>query len=252
VAAWSGFHAAVEQLEPFRCAGTVAGRAVAPTFLRHADEQTVAAVAALNQTMASGLLRDVDFRTWGVLGCIQCPGRAVAAWNFERFKTEGAWGVSPHIIPHRCLHSLSGTLSLALKCEGPNFGIGEPETLLPLALAWLAQGRVPGIWVALTAVDPERPPNPEVPTATPGTVVHALTLALVRETASAQLRLRLRHGPPGPDRSWDLSRLETWLLGHVAGDWHLTGGLAIERSGTLPRIPDGAHLCVAGLQEVRS
>lgn len=249
VAAWSWFSTPVEQLEPHRQPGTVAGNVLSAAFLRHADEQTVAAVAALVQAIPQ--VRETAFRTWGVLGCNHQPGRATVACNFARYAKEGAWGVSPHIVPHRCLHSLSGTLSLALKCEGPNFGVGEPETLLPLALAWLTQGRVPGLWLALTSIDPELPPLPDTTTPTPGSVVHALVLALT-PAGVAPLRLRLRPVPTAlPPSAWALPRVEAWLAGREAGDWALPGGLVLERHAGAPRVPAAARLLVGNLQEVR-
>jgi hypothetical protein len=234
---------------------------VGATFLRHADEQTIVAVAALKQATAQ--LGETDFRSWGVLGCNQRPGRAIAAWNFARYGTEGAWGVSPHIVPHRCLHSLSGALTLLLKCEGPNFGVGEPEGVLPLALSWLAQNRAPGLWIALTDLDPELPPNPEVPTAAPGTLIHALVLALqpvstppapkTPAPSAAPLRLRLRSLPTDAVAPrWDVSRVEAWLGGHVPGDWILPGGMLVERTGNLPRSAAGSRLLTGRLQEIRS
>jgi hypothetical protein len=88
----------------------------------------------------------------------------------HRFREEGAWGISPHLIPHRSLHAVSGTLSLALKIYGPNFGVGggpqaESEGLAAAA-ALAAGGELPGVWAVLTGYDPEAiPPDPTAPTA---------------------------------------------------------------------------------------
>jgi hypothetical protein len=51
-------------------------------------------------------------------------GRDMIGQAVSDFIREGAWGVSPHVIPHRSLHSTSGTITLALDCRGPNYGIG--------------------------------------------------------------------------------------------------------------------------------
>jgi hypothetical protein len=73
----------------------------------------------------------------------------------------GAWGVSPHLIPHRTLHSLSGTISQALGIHGPNLGVGGgPESaveIMHVAGVFLAEGRFPGLWVVLSGWDPEPP-----------------------------------------------------------------------------------------------
>jgi hypothetical protein len=90
----------------------------------------------------------------------------------QRFAAEGAWGVSPHLIPHRSRHSISGTVSQALKIHGPNFGVGggpggTVEVLLA-ATALLEGKRLPGVWIVLTCLDPESPPD-EAGRLAPGT-----------------------------------------------------------------------------------
>jgi hypothetical protein len=116
----------------------------------------------------------------------------------KRFAAEGAWGVSPHLIPHRSLHAISGTVSLALKMHGPNFGVGggpraAAEVLLSAA-AMLTCRKLPGVWVVLTAQDPEGPPD-EAGRHAPGTCFAALALALVpAQPGWPGIRLRLTHG----------------------------------------------------------
>src|SRR5439155_169645 len=72
-------------------------------------------------------------------------------------------GISPHFIPHRSQHAVSGTVSQALKIHGPNFGTGggpggAVEALL--AGAVLLEGdRLPGVWVVLTGWEPELVPD---------------------------------------------------------------------------------------------
>src|SRR5438067_465552 len=74
-------------------------------------------------------------------------------------------GLSPHFIPHRSQHAISGTISQALKIHGPNFGAGggpgaAAEALLAGAVL-LEGSRLPGVWVVLTGWDPEYVPDPE-------------------------------------------------------------------------------------------
>jgi hypothetical protein len=135
------------------------GEALPPSFLKHADEQTVVGLAAVFQAIHRFGLVGNSFTDWGVLAGPRFLGRACLAVALQRFALEGAWGVSPHLIPHRSLHSISGTVSQALSIHGPNIGVGggpagAAETLLAAA-ALLSDGRLPGVWVVLTGWDPE-------------------------------------------------------------------------------------------------
>jgi hypothetical protein len=60
------------------------------------------------------------------------------------------------------LHSLSGTVSQALKIHGPNYGVGGGSQAAAEALiaagALLADEEVPGVWVVLTGFEPELVP----------------------------------------------------------------------------------------------
>jgi hypothetical protein len=133
--------------------------ALPPNFLKHADEQTIVGMAAVYQAIQRGRLNGRRFTDWGVVAGPRFLGRATMAVALQRFVLEGAWGVSPHLIPHRSLHSISGTVSQALAIHGPNFGAGggpdsAAEAML-VAVSLLGQGRVPGVWVVLTELHPE-------------------------------------------------------------------------------------------------
>ncbi|MGH7222014.1 MAG: hypothetical protein ACRELF_02170, partial [Gemmataceae bacterium] len=172
-------------------------------FLKHADEQTVAALCAIYEAIREGGLQASDFRDWGVLAAPRFIGRSAMAAALQRFAAEGAWGVSPHLIPHRSLHSLSGTISQALKIHGPNFGVGGGPAgtieVLLAATALLESKRLPGVWVVLTCLDPELPLD-ETGRLAAGTQAVGLALALtpIRGSAS-RLRLRLVGGTPDAD-----------------------------------------------------
>jgi hypothetical protein len=135
------------------------GPSVSPTFLKHADEQTVVGLAAVFQAIHEHNLESLDFSSWGVLGAPRFAGRPVMIPSFKRFLAEGAWGMSPHLIPHRSLHSLSGTISQALKIHGPNFGVGggvsAADEIMVAALSMLERQRLPGVWIVVTALNPE-------------------------------------------------------------------------------------------------
>ena len=175
--------------------GPVIGEPIPASLLKHADEQTVAGLAAVAHAVRDFGLAGQSFAQWGVLGAPCFPGRVCAAAAVSQFLEEGALGVSPHIIPHRSTHSLSGTISLAFQMRGPNYGVGGApgavvEGLLA-ALALVVEERPPGLWLVLTEWDPEPLPNGNGPSAEEA-ICRAVALALVPEaTAEDVLRLRL-------------------------------------------------------------
>jgi hypothetical protein len=136
------------------------GTTLPPGFLKHADDQTVVGIGAVFRALHdSSALAARQLTDWGVVAGSRFLGRATLALALQRFALEGAWGVSPHLIPHRSLHSISGTVSQALGIHGPNFGAGGGPTCASEAIlaaaALLSEGRVPGVWVVLTGWDPE-------------------------------------------------------------------------------------------------
>src|SRR5262249_310020 len=100
------------------------GESLPATFLRHADEQTVAGLPAVLHAIQNSRMSVADFRDWGIVAAPCFIGRATLAVALQRLATEGAWGISPHLIPHRSQHAVSGTISQVLKIFGPNFGAG--------------------------------------------------------------------------------------------------------------------------------
>ena len=216
-------------------------------FLRHADDQTVVGMTAVLQAVAAHGLGSQRFTEWGVLASPRFLGRVVLAGAIQRFLAEGAWGISPHIIPHRMLHSMSGTVSQALKIHGPNLGVGGgPGGLLEalrISVAMLHGDRLPGLWVVLTGWDPE--PIPDAPAPLPeGAGCVGLALALTAARSNWRGR-RLRLVPPVNDRSSrrkprrgadpDLLSLETLLAAlsapHVRSAaivWQLEDGGRLE------------------------
>ncbi len=228
--------------------GPLPGDPLPPSFLKHADEQTVAGVAAVFQAIDRFGLKGTPFTDWGVLAAPRFLGRASLAVGLHRYKLEGAWGISPHLIPHHSLHSTSGTVSQALKIHGPNFGVGggphaADEGFLTAA-ALLAGDRVPGVWLILTGHDPELVPVP--PEATPPTgptspmPCGAVALALVpARPGSHQLKLHVSagaadadEGVAGPEWAPPLFTLEALLDAlsgpDPAGAWRLHCGGAVE------------------------
>ncbi len=149
------------------------GEPLPPALLKNADDQTVAALAAVCRAIEGHALGGCDFTAWGVVAAPRFLGRAAMGHVLHRFRQEGAWGISPHLIPHRSLHAVSGTLSLALDIRGPNFGVGggpgADSEGLAVAAALVAGGDLPGVWAVLTGYDPEViPPDPAAPSGEAG------------------------------------------------------------------------------------
>lgn len=202
--------------------GPVYGEPLPASFLKHADEQTVAGLGAVFQAIDESGLHSTCFKDWGVVAAPRFLGRPAMAAALQRFATEGAWGVSPHLIPHRSLHSMSGTVSQALKIYGPNFGVGGGpggaiEALLS-AMALLERKRLPGVWVVLTCLDPELPPD-ALGQPVPGSQAIGLALALTpAKQHTGRIRLHFVHDSSAKSHraaehgsGFDLLRLEMLL-----------------------------------------
>lgn len=197
------------------------GDPLPPAFLKHADEHTVAGMAAVCQALHDHGLPGVcgagpsPYHDWGVLAAPRFLGRTAMAVALQRFIAEGAWGVSPHLIPHRSLHAVSGSVSQALKIHGPNFGVGggpgcTTEALLTAA-AMLHCQRLPGVWVVLTGLEPEALLDADGRPG-PDTAYVGVALALAAPRPGWQgLRLRVvggaNHSRPGPAPNFDLMHL---------------------------------------------
>lgn len=171
-------------------------------FLKHLDEQTVAGLAAVRHAVRDNGLDGTDFTRWAVLGAPRFPGRPQMIPSVQRFLAEGAWGVSPHMVPHRSLHSLSGTVSQVLKIHGANYGVGggnsAADEVVFAALALLERRQNPGVWVVVTALEPEGVLDADG-NGPPDKRVRALALALVRPRAGwrgLRLRLEMDHVAP--------------------------------------------------------
>ncbi|HYT90948.1 MAG TPA: hypothetical protein VEL76_19715 [Gemmataceae bacterium] len=188
VAAQAALCLTADQIAPLRKPiHPVTGEPLAPAFLKNADEQTVAAVAAVFQAIRDYKLERECFTDWGAIAAPRFLGRATMSQVLHRFQQEGAWGISPHHIPHRSLHAVSGTISQALTLHGPNFGVGggpgaDGEAML-IAAGLLAQRAVPGLWVVMSGHTPEMlpadPNTPPTPPPDPAPICSVVALALM-------------------------------------------------------------------------
>jgi hypothetical protein len=180
----------------------IRGEVPPASLFKHVDEQTVVGLAAICHAIGQPGLQTVDLGAWAVVAAPRFLGRGALAETVKNFQAEGAWGVSPHVIPHRSLHSLSGMVSQVLQIHGPNFGVGGgPEAAseaIYVAATLLAAGQLPGLLLVLTGYSPEPiPPGSGDSTAQPTSVIpicQAAALALVPAGADwqgAQLRLQI-------------------------------------------------------------
>ncbi len=178
--------------------------------LRNSDEQTVAAVVALLQTVQRRGWQDRSFADWGILGCPRFLGRMIVTCVTSRFFSDPKYSINPHVIPNFCLHSPSGTASVALGMHGRNFGVGGgpvnvPEGLLT-ALSVMMERRLPGLWLLLTEFDPEPRPDDQGK-ATNGVYVHAAALAFEADSEGVgELRLVRRDSRPDEESVKELAR----------------------------------------------
>jgi hypothetical protein len=190
-----------------------------PSFLKNAEEQSVLGLSAVLHAIARAGMDPKSFTDWGVIASPNFLGRAGTAQTIQRFVQEGAWGVSPHLIPNQSLHAVSGTVSLALKMYGPNFGInGGPNAGtdgLLFAASLLAGSELPGLWLVLTGHESEFIPLPGgvAPASCPGYEGAALALT-VGSQRGAGLWLRIGQEPrgAGPEHDEFLGALPEFRL----------------------------------------
>jgi hypothetical protein len=160
LAGWATVRAPSDQVAALRRnPGLPTGTTLSPGFLKNADEQTVLALAATSRAMFSMGRPTASYANWGVVAAANLFGRSGTFQSLLDFRRDGAWGVTPHLIPHHSLHSISGTVSQALRIHGPNFGIsGGPSAVAEAflgAATMISDNNLPGLWVVLTGHDPD-------------------------------------------------------------------------------------------------
>ena len=168
MAGWATARASSDQLAALRKIPVVpADKDLAAGFLKNSDDQTVLALTVVSRAM--GLLKrpTASYHDWGVLAAANLFGRSGTFQSLSSFRKDGAWGVTPHMIPHNSLHAVSGTVSQALGIHGPNFGTGGgPKAVAEAFLAAatiISENRLPGLWVLMSGHDPECLPSRGIP-----------------------------------------------------------------------------------------
>lgn len=157
--------------------------ALRPQLLKHSDDQTLAAVVALDRAIDQ-MDGTPDFSAWAVVSATRYLGRTAFAAVIDKYKIDGPWGVSVQAIPHTSPHALASSLSLALASHGPCLGAGsapgkELQAILTSA-ALLTRVDVAGAWLVLSGW------SDETRDGSPGerTRCHAAALALASNTAA--------------------------------------------------------------------
>lgn len=161
--------------------GLPGGPSITPALLKHADEQTVVALAAVLRALAASGMSAEECSEWGVIAAPRFLGRGPGTLAMKRYVSIGASSVSPLIIPTLSLHSMSGTISLALGMHGTNFGVGGSHgqlgEVLLTGLATVDALGLPGLWVVATEWGPEPRPDDRGRSRIP-TTCHAVALGL--------------------------------------------------------------------------
>src|SRR5207302_3070199 len=101
LAGWATARASMEQLAALRKdPGLPPDQTLAPGFLKHSDDQTVLALAAISRAMTSLSRPTACYRAWGVIAAATLFGRYGTFQSLVNFRSDGAWGITPHMIPH--------------------------------------------------------------------------------------------------------------------------------------------------------
>lgn len=202
-----------------------------PGFLKHSDDQTVLSLVAVSRAMIALGHPTASYGAWGVVAAPNLFGRAGMFQAYLSFRQEGAWGISPHMIPHQSLHAVSGTLSQVLQIRGPNFGIsGGPKAAgeaFLVAATMISENNLPGLWVVLSGHDAECLPRPDGKGSQTPAVCQAAALALKPQTESRAGSTLLVSGADAAPAGWPefalsdfIARLETTP---PTGQWTLPG-----------------------------
>jgi hypothetical protein len=125
-----------------------------PSQLKNSEEQTIAALWAVSEALVNIERGSIDFSRWGAIAAPIFFGRSAISGSGERYRAEGAWGVSPQSVPQHSLHAISASVSQLLKMHGPNFGVGNGRSSANdgwlTTATLLSENLAPGMWLLLT------------------------------------------------------------------------------------------------------
>jgi hypothetical protein len=187
--------------------------------LKQVDEQGLVALLAMHRALQEARLNLEEITGWGVVASARCPGRRRIAEALVKFREQGAWTTSPHLIPHTSLHSLPGLISQGFRLYGPNIGTGglpgsEREAFWA-ALALLHGERLAGVWIVLTGWDREALDATDLS-------CQAVVLGLRRAADANAPSLRFVAGTQAAEQpSLTLESLGEAIRRRAAGAWNL-------------------------------
>lgn len=159
-------------------------------FLRHADEQSVVAVRAVQEAIAD--LDGTDCRSHGVIAAPCQAGRIGSSRTLSQYAEGGGVTVSTHIVPQASLHALAAAVSVGLGMHGPSLGVGGGATALAEGLLTLtALADAPGVegwWLVATQLvgEPLLDANGTPEEATSTSSVEAVALLMASAAATPQ------------------------------------------------------------------
>ncbi len=203
--------------------------------LKQADEQSVLALHALHLARCEIGLTLADTEHWGLIATARMPGRKRIADSLIKFRDQGAWGTSPHLIPYCTLHSMAGLLSQALRLHGPNYGTGglknsEAESIWA-GLTLLHGEQLPGVWIVLSGWDRETLTIDDA-------VCQAAVIGLRHPAARGEPRLRFALKPTrSAPETLTLESLGAAIQKRSAAHWNIGG--ATLRNLVRRKLPGG-------------
>ena len=208
-------------VEPLRTAADPAGSPpLSKRFLRHADEQSVVAVRAVQQAVAAGSETDISHD--GVIAAPCQAGRIASSQTLSKYATGGGVTVSTRIVPQASLHAVAAVVSVGLGMHGPSLGVGGgPEAVVEGLLTAAALADTPGVtgwWLIASQLHAE--PHLDAagqPDESRHTVVEAVAMRIAAANTAAAVSPRWwfslderhsnpRHSPPSQPAS-----LAAWL-----------------------------------------
>jgi hypothetical protein len=224
-------------------------------FLKHADEQTVVAVQAVDRAMREQHLNARDQHDWPIIAAPRFPGRLAGVDAVARFTKGGGPALSPQLLAQHSLHSVAGALSILVGSRGPNLGVGGGwDALREGLLAALTMARprgASGAWLVLTGwqAEPVIAADGAIQNA-PICQAAALALSFAAGAHCGRLNLRVDVGTPAAiyeERPLQLTDLIAGLaqLGPAAMarySWRLDWGatIALEVRSTAARMAAAA------------
>lgn len=190
-------------------------------FLRHADEQSVVAVRAVQRALAA--LPAADCSRHGVIAAPCQAGRIASSRTLSQYAAGGGVTVSTHIVPQASLHALAAAVSVGLGMHGPSLGVGGgPRALHEGLLTATALADTPGVegwWFVASELVGEPQLDAEGQAANPGAArVEAVALLLAPSAAAAtpQWWIPLEHAVGPGSAASIVAAVEHWLVAATA------------------------------------